>query len=150
MASSFIKDFHTRCHYPSRMFKPDDSSKKSTEILFFVFLMPKERLIVVYRISLVRCYLFSFTSAWKSPSYLLSSNMLATRVFVDVFSKYGRWLHGTQLVGTVLYEAPRSRILKLLFCCIHAYRPMHPFRADCPLMGLPKSNANEEELPLME
>ena len=87
MASSFIKDFHTRCHYPSRMFKPDDSSKKSTEILFFVFLMPKERLIVVYRISLVRCYLLSFTSAWKLPSYLLSSNMLTTRVFVDVFSK---------------------------------------------------------------
>ena len=135
MASSFIKDSHTRCHYPSRMFKPDDSSKKSTEILFFVFLMPRERLIVVYQIFLDHCYSFSVTSAWKSLSSSLSSNMLTTRVFVDVFSNYGRWFHGTQLVGTVLYEAPRSRILMLLFCCIYTYRPMHPLRADCPMMG---------------
>ena len=102
MASSFIKDFHTRCHYPSRMFKPDDSSKKSTEILFFVFLMRRERLVVVYQMSVVRCYPFSVTSAWKSPFSSLSSNMLTSRVFVDVISKYGRWLHGTQLLRTVL------------------------------------------------
>ena len=106
MASSFIKDFHTRCHYPSRMSKPDDSSKKSTEILFFVFLMRRERLVVVYQMSVVRCYPFSVTSAWKSPFSSLSSNMLTSRVFVDVISKYGRWLHGTQFLRTVLNEAP--------------------------------------------
>ena len=127
MASSFIKDFHIRCHYPSRMSKTGNSSKKSTEILFFVFLMSWERLIVVYQISLDHCFSFSVTSAWKSLSSL-SSNMLTTHVFVDVFSNYWRWLHGTQLVRTVLYEAPRSRILKLLFCCIYTYRPMHHSR----------------------
>ena len=140
MTSCFIGDcrnhhFHTRCYYPSRMSKPDDLSKKSSEILFFVFLMPRVRLIVVSQISLVHCYSFSVTSAWILPSSSLSSNMLTTRVSVDVFSKYGRWLQRMQLVRTVLYEAPRSSILKLLFCCIYTYRSKHPFRVDCPLMG---------------
>ena len=133
MASSFMKDFHTRCHYPSGMSKPDDSSKIFTEILFFVFVMPRERLIVVYQLSLVRCNSFSVTSAWKLPSSL-SSNMLTTRVFVDVFWKYARWLHGMQLVRTGLYEAHGSSILTLLFCCIYSYRSRHPFSADCPVM----------------
>ena len=101
----------------------------STEILFFVFRMPMEHLIVVYQISFVQCYLFFVTSASKFLSSSLSSNMLSTSVSVAVFSKRGRWLQRTQLVRTVLYEAPRSSILKLLFCCLCTYSTMRPFRA---------------------
>ena len=113
MASSFIKDFHTRCHFPFRMSKHDDSSRKTTEILFFVFLMHRERLIVVYQMSVVCCYSFSVISAWKSPFSSLSSNMLTSRVFVDVISKYGRWLTARNF-----YEPCWT---KILFCFIYTY-----------------------------